>query len=332
MKIDEIINKLEEKISLSLIEAKEIFNLIMNGEIADEKVKKILVLLSIKGESIEEITGGALVLRDKCKHVNIQGDAIDTCGTGGDGKNTINISTAVAIILADLGFKVAKHGNKGISSKSGSADVLEKLNININKDPDQIEEGIKNKNFGFMFAPNYHSAMKNVAHIRKELKQRTIFNLLGPLSNPAKVNHQCIGVFSKDILKKYIEVLKNLKLKKAWVFHSNDGMDEISLFDRTEVYELDNGKIRNFTIDPKIIEKENGKIDDIIGQEAEYNSNKIKEIFDGKTNTLQKIVSLNTAAALIVLNKFKELKDAYNFTKKHLETGSVAKYLKTIQE
>ena len=176
----------------------------MEGKIEDEDLKKILVNLSEKGEAVEEITGGAEVLREKSLKVNIEGDVIDTCGTGGDGKNTINISTAVALVLASMGHKVAKHGNKSVSSKSGSADLLEKLGIDINLKPLEVEKSIIENNFAFMFAPNFHSAMKNVANVRKDLKKRTIFNLLGPLCNPANVNRQCIGVFSNDILEKYI--------------------------------------------------------------------------------------------------------------------------------
>ena len=204
MKIEEIIKKTINKTDLQKDESKYLFSNIMEGKIEDEDLKKILVNLSEKGETVEEITGGAEVLREKSLKVNIEGDVIDTCGTGGDGKNTINISTAVALVLASMGHKVAKHGNKSVSSKSGSADLLEKLGVDINLKPLEVEKSIIENNFAFMFAPNFHSAMKNVANVRKDLKQRTIFNLLGPLCNPASVNRQCIGVFSNDILGKYI--------------------------------------------------------------------------------------------------------------------------------
>ena len=227
MNIQYIINKTLQKTSLALNESEYLFENIMNGEIVDDVLKRILINLSEKGETIEEITGGALILRKKSNKVKILGDAIDTCGTGGDGKNTVNISTTVALVLASMGHKVAKHGNKSVSSKSGSADVLEKLGINIHLTPIEAEESLNKNNFAFMFAPNYHVAMKNVANVRKELKKRTIFNLLGPLCNPANVNRQCIGVFSMAILNKYIEVLKNLKLKKTGVFARNDCLNEI---------------------------------------------------------------------------------------------------------
>ena len=331
MNIQYIINKTLQKTSLALNESEYLFENIMNGEIVDDVLKKILINLSEKGETIEEITGGALILRKKSNKVKILGDAIDTCGTGGDGKNTVNISTTVALVLASMGHKVAKHGNKSVSSKSGSADVLEKLGINIHLTPTEAEESLNKNNFAFMFAPNYHVAMKNVANVRKELKKRTIFNLLGPLCNPANVNRQCIGVFSIDILNKYIEVLKNLKLKKAWVYHSNDGLDEISIFDKTKVFELNDSKIISFEIDPSKIIKKKYKFEDIVGKDADYNSKIIIDTLKGEENALLEIVSINTAAGLIVLDKFKDLGEAYEFSRKHISSSSVINYIEKLK-
>ena len=331
MNIQYIINKTLQKTSLTLNESEYLFENIMNGEIVDDVLKRILINLSEKGETIEEITGGALILRKKSNKVKILGDAIDTCGTGGDGKNTVNISTTVALVLASMGHKVAKHGNKSVSSKSGSADVLEKLGINIHLTPTEVEESLNKNNFAFMFAPNYHVAMKNVANVRKELKKRTIFNLLGPLCNPANVNRQCIGVFSLDILNKYIEVLKNLKLKKAWVYHSNDGLDEISIFDKTKVFELNEGKIISFEINPSKIIKKKYKFEDIVGKDADYNSKIIIDTLKGEENALLEIVSINTAAGLIVLDKFKDLGEAYEFSRKHISSSSVLNYIEKLK-
>lgn len=332
MKIEEIIKKTINKTDLQKDESKYLFSNIMEGKIEDEDLKKILVNLSEKGETVEEITGGAEVLREKSLKVNIEGDVIDTCGTGGDGKNTINISTAVALVLASMGHKVAKHGNKSVSSKSGSADLLEKLGININLKPFEVEKSIIKNNFAFMFAPNFHSAMKNVANVRKDLKQRTIFNLLGPLCNPANVNRQCIGVFSNDILEKYIKVLKNLNIKKAWVYHSYDGLDEISIFKKTKVYELNNQKITSFEIDPTEYINKKYNFEDIVGNDAEYNSKKILDLFDGDESALLEIVSLNTAAGLIVLDKYQNLNDAFLFAKKHIKSKKVSHYLNLIKK
>ncbi|MCI5054066.1 MAG: anthranilate phosphoribosyltransferase [Pelagibacteraceae bacterium] len=332
MKIEEIIKKTINKTDLQKDESKCLFSNIMEGKIKDEDLKKILVNLSEKGETVEEITGGAEVLREKSLKVNLEGDVIDTCGTGGDGKNTINISTAVALVLASMGHKVAKHGNKSVSSKSGSADVLEKLGIKINLNAKEVEKSIKENNFAFMFAPNFHSAMKNVANVRKSLKKRTIFNLLGPLCNPANVNRQCIGVFSDNILEKYIKVLKNLNLKKAWVYHSHDGLDEISIFNKTKVYELNDNEIKSFEIDPEKIIDKKYNFNEIVGDDADYNSKQIINLFNGKDGALLEIVSLNTAAGLIVLDKYNKIEDAFIFTKEHIKSKKVFDYLNIIKK
>ena len=332
MKIEEIIKKISDQISLNTSESEILFNEIMTGKLPDTTIKQILLDLSSKGETVEEITGGAKVLREKAKKVVIEGDLIDTCGTGGDGKNTVNISTASALVLASMGNKVAKHGNRSVSSRSGSADVLEFLKININLEPKEVEESIKTNNFAFMFAPNYHAAMKNVANARKELKKRTIFNLLGPLCNPANVNRQCIGVFSLDVLEKYIKVLKNLNVLKAWVFHSYDGLDEISIFEKTKVYQLKNNIINTFEINPVEIINSKYNFNDIIGGDAEYNSKKILEVFNGKEGALLEIISFNVAAGLVVLDKFDNIKDAYQFAKNYIISKKVFKYYNILKK
>ena len=332
MKIEEIIKKISDQISLNTSESEILFNEIMTGKLPDPTIKKILIDLSNKGESVEEITGGAKVLREKAKKVVIEGDLIDTCGTGGDGKNTVNISTASALVLASMGNKVAKHGNRSVSSRSGSADVLEFLKININLEPKEVEESIKTNNFAFMFAPNYHAAMKNVANARKELKKRTIFNLLGPLCNPANVNRQCIGVFSLDVLEKYIKVLKNLNVVKAWVFHSYDGLDEISIFEKTKVYQLKNNIINTFEINPVEIINSKYNFNDIIGGDAQYNSKKILEVFNGKEGALLEIISFNVAAGLVVLDKFDNIKDAYKFAKNYIISKKVFEYYNILKK
>ncbi len=332
MKIENIIKKTLDKISLTVFETEILFREVMDGKISDEVLKKILLSLSQKGETIEEITGGAKVLREKATKVAIAGDLIDTCGTGGDEKNTVNISTASALVLASMGHKVAKHGNRSVSSKSGSADVLEVLDIDINLNSKAVEDAINNKNFAFMFAPNFHSAMKNVANVRKEMKKRTIFNLLGPLCNPANVNRQCIGVFSLDVLEKYIQVLKNLNTVRAWVFHSYDGLDEISIFNKTKVYELKNKNINSFEIDPLEIVKNKYDFKEIVGGDAKYNAKKILEVFDGKDGALLNIISLNVAAGLIVLDKFASIKESFAFAKQYISSGKVLNYYNSLKK
>ena len=206
----QFLDKIKNKENLSFDESKTAFELLMEGKAKDQEIFDFLTLLSAKGESSDEIAGGVFVLRNKSKRVNVE-NCIDTCGTGGDGMNTLNISTASALLLASMGVKVAKHGNKAVSSKCGSGDVLEALNIQINLEPKDIELQINRNNFGFMFAPNYHSAMKFVGPTRKKIGKRTIFNMIGPLSSPALVKRQVVGVFDKKLLRTFANALNNLE-------------------------------------------------------------------------------------------------------------------------
>jgi len=325
MSYKELVKKLSYKIDLTIEETQFLFRMIMNSEINDEQISNILINLANKGEVSDEITGGANILREKSLKVTLDMDTLDMCGTGGDGKHTLNISTAASIVLSSMGVNVAKHGNRALTSKSGSADVLEKLSIDILKNPEQVKESINNHQFGFMFAPIYHSAMKNVARVRKKLGKRTIFNLLGPLCNPANAKFQCIGVYSKDLLKTYSKSLIKLGTKKAWVFHSHDGLDEISIFAKTEVVEIHNKTLKNFTIDPKDFLENRYDFIEIVGGDSEYNARKIIELFEGKKSAFLEIVSLNSAAGLIVTNKEANLLSAYKKVKKHILSGSVMK-------
>ena len=328
----DLLNKIKQFNNLSINETEYLFSQIMNGKLSDDLIEGILIALAKKGESSDEITGGALVLRDKSLKVHLNKDAIDTCGTGGDGKHTLNISTACALVLASMGLKVAKHGNKSLTSKCGSADVLEKLGISIMQNPDEVKKSIEEKNFGFMFAPNYHSAMKNVTNVRKKIKIRTIFNLLGPLANPALVTRQCIGVFSNEILDKYSDVLKNLNITKAWIFHSEDGLDEISIFSKTNIIEINGQNKKNFSINPSEFLSKIYKFEEIIGQDAAYNAKKIIELFEGSENAFLEIVSLNCAAALIVAEKNSSLKDAFEYSRKYILSGVVLKKISQLTQ
>ena len=327
-----LLNKIKQFNNLSISETEFLFSQIMNGELNDDLIEEILLALAKKGESSDEITGGAQVLRNKSLRVHLNQDAIDTCGTGGDGKHTLNISTASALVLASMGLKVAKHGNKSLTSKCGSADVLEKLGISINQNPDEVKKSIEQKNFGFMFAPNYHAAMKNVANARKKIKTRTIFNLLGPLANPALVKRQCIGVFSNKILDKYSDVLKNLHIAKAWVFHSEDGLDEISIFSKTNVIEINGQDKKNFSINPRELVSKTYQFEEIVGNDAEHNAKKIIELFNGKENAFLEIVSLNCAAALVVAEKELSLKDAFDYSRKYILSGIVIKKINELKQ
>ena len=328
---EQLINNISKGKNLTYEESKKIFLDIMSGNMKEESIYNFLTLLSTKGETSEEIAGGVYVLREKALKVKAPDDIIDTCGTGGDGKNTLNISTASALFLASMGVKVAKHGNKALSSKCGSADVLERLKININLQPDGVAKSIEKNNFGFMFAPNYHLTMRYVAPIRKKIGSRTIFNLLGPLSSPANVKKQVIGVFAKKWLLPFANALKNLQSKHAWIVHSDDGMDEISPFALTNIIEIKDNKINEIKIDPKKVGIKFDNPDNLKGRDADYNANKIIDVFSGVKNEFAEAICLNAAAALIVCNKFIRFEDAYEFSKKHLQTDKVLTHLKKIQ-
>jgi len=326
----QLLEKLKNNENLSFDESKSAFNILMNGEANDTEIFDFLTLLSSKGEVADEIAGGVYVLREKSKRVNVQ-NCVDTCGTGGDGMNTLNISTASALLLSSMGIRVAKHGNKAVSSKCGSGDVLEALNIKINLEPKEVEDQINKNNFGFMFAPNYHSAMKHVGPTRKKIGKRTIFNMIGPLSNPALVEKQVIGVFDKKLLKIFGDALKNLKIKIAWIVNSQDGLDEISPYAKTNVVQLKNNKITEIIIDPAELKVNAENFKSLIGNDAKFNADKMINIFQGEDNDFSKAVCLNAAAGLIVSEKFLSFKDAYDNAREHILTGNTFKHLTNIQ-
>ena len=327
----EIIKKLVNKQNLSFEESKSAFEIMMSGKIEDKQIHDFLIYSSAKGETSDEIAGGVYVLRNKATQVKVPDVTVDTCGTGGDGKNTLNISTGAALLLSSFGTKVAKHGNKSVSSKCGSADVLEKLNLDINLGPKEVEKSIVNNNFGFMFAPGYHSAMKYVGPIRKKIGKRTIFNLIGPLSSPAKIKRQVVGVFDKKLLKIFAEALKSLKLKKALIVNSQDGLDEISPYANTNIFELNDGKIIESVLNPIDLGIKVGSFNNIVGKDPEYNSEKIKEIFKGEDNDFSIAVCLNAAAGLIVADKAGSFKEGYVKLRNHILSGKVIDHISKLQ-
>jgi len=328
--MEQILEKLKKMKNLSFEESKTAFELLMTGKANEDQIYDFLTLLSDKGEVADEIAGGVYVLRDKSKRVSVS-DCIDTCGTGGDGMNTLNISTASALLLASMGTKVAKHGNKAVSSKCGSGDVLEALKIKINLKPKDIENEINNNNFGFMFAPNYHSAMRFVGPVRKKIGKRTIFNMIGPLSNPALVTRQVIGVFDKKLLKIFAEGLKNLDIKFAWIVNSEDGLDEISPYAKTNIMQLRDGQISEISIDPKSLNVNAEKFENLIGDDAKFNAEKMINVFKGEDNDFSKAVCLNAAAGLIVGEKCSEFSEAYSQTREHILSGKTFQHLEKIQ-
>ena len=307
----QFIDKIGAKQDLTFLESKEAFKILMEGKANDQEVFDFLTLLSEKGESSDEIAGGVYILREKSKRVNA-GNCIDTCGTGGDGMNTLNISTASALLLASMDIKVAKHGNKAVSSKCGSGDVLEALNININLEPNEVEQQINKNNFGFMFAPNYHSAMKFVGPTRL-------------------VKNQVVGVFDKKLLKIFANALKSLNIKFAWILNSDDGLDEISPYAKTNVIQLKDNEIKEITIDPKKLEINADKFDNLVGQDAKFNADKMLGIFKGEDNDFSKAVCLNAAAGLIVSQKYEDFELAYNYARVFIKSGAPYKHLARIQ-
>ena len=324
------IDKIKHKQNLTFDESKAAFEILMEGKANDQEIFDFLTLLSAKGEVSDEIAGGVFVLREKSKRVNLD-NCVDTCGTGGDGMNTLNISTASALLLASMGVKVAKHGNKAVSSKCGSGDVLEALNVKINLEPNEIEDQINKNNFGFMFAPNYHSAMRFVENKRKKIGKRTIFNMIGPLSRPALVKRQVVGVFDKKLLKIFANALNNLDIKFAWIVNSEDGLDEISPYAKTNIVQLKDKEISEFVIDPKELNIGADKFENLIGNDAKFNADKMIDIFKGEDNDFSKAVCLNTAAGLIVNETHQSFADAYQNAREHILSNKVIKHLEKIQ-
>jgi anthranilate phosphoribosyltransferase len=328
--MEKFLEKLKKKQDLSFEESKIAFKILMEGKASEDEIFDFLTLLSAKGEVSNEIAGGVYVLRNKSKRVNVQ-DCVDTCGTGGDGMNTLNISTASALLLSSMSIKIAKHGNKAVSSKCGSGDVLESLNIKIDLEPKDIEEQINKNNFGFMFAPNYHSAMKFVGPTRKKIGKRTIFNMIGPLSSPALVKRQVVGVFDKKLLKIFADALNNLDIKFAWIVNSEDGLDEISPYAKTNVIQLKDNKISKITIDPKELNINANKFENLLGDDAKFNASKMVDILKGEDNDFSKAVCLNAAAGLIVAEKHSTFINAYEDTRKHILTGKAFEHINKIQ-
>lgn len=302
------IAKLADKAILTPEEAQEAFDVIMDGDATDGQIGAFLMGLRQRGETIDEITAGARAMRARALKVSAPADAIDTCGTGGDGSGTYNISTAVALVLAGLGVPVAKHGNRALSSKSGSMQVLEELGVKIDITPDQVADCIKEANIGFMFAVAHHGAMKHVGPVRQQLGFRTIFNLLGPLSNPAGAKRQLLGVFAHEWVEPLAHVLNNLGIERAWVVHGSDGLDELTTTGSSAVAELNNGSVRSFTVSPEDAGLAVADPSDLIGGDPAENAAAMRAVLGGAQGAYRDIVLLNAAAALIVSGKADDLK------------------------
>jgi len=306
---------------LSADEAEKAFDIIMSGAATEAQIGAFLMALRVRGETVDEITGAVRAMRAKALAVKAPAGAIDVVGTGGDGSGTYNISTAAAIVVAACGVPVAKHGNKALSSKSGAADVLQALGVKIDLAPQQIARCIREAGIGFMFAPAHHPATKNVAPTRVELGTRTIFNLLGPLSNPAGVKRQMIGVFSRQWIEPMAQVLKNLGSECVWVAHGSDGLDEITTSGPTHVAALENGKVRTFEINPEDVGIDRAKPEALRGGDAEANATALMAVLKGSKGAFRDVAVLNAAAALVVAGRAKDLKAGVALAKKSLDSG-----------
>lgn len=294
--------------SLSEDEAQAAFEIIMSGDASPAQIASLLTALAVRGETVAEITGAARIMRAKALPVKAPANAIDTCGTGGDASGTVNISTAVAIVVAACDVPVAKHGNRKASSKSGTADVLEALGINLDATPDVVERALAEANIGFLFAQKHHSAMKHVAPVRGELGIRTIFNLLGPLSNPAGAKRQLLGVFSADWVKPMAETLQALGSERAWVVHGADGLDELTVTGPSQVAELKDGQVSVFEVTPQDAGLGTHEASALKGGEPEDNAKALSALLDGAPGAYRDIVLLNAAAALVIAGKADDLK------------------------
>lgn len=317
-----ILAQLAQKQNLSRDTAIRAFQIIMNGGATPAQMAAFLMGLHIKGETIDEITGGAIAMRTKANRITIPSGSIDTCGTGGDGRHTYNISTAVAFVLAACGVPVAKHGNKSVSSLSGSADVLAMLGIKVDAEIPVLERCIVETGICFLMAPKFHPAMRHVAPVRQELGFRTIFNVLGPLSNPGAPDFQLLGVYDAALVEPIARVLKELGTKAAWVVHGSDGQDELTLCGSTKVAELKDGNIRLFEVTPEDADLPRAMLEDLKGKTPEHNAKALTEALSGATGAYRNAVIFNAAAGLVIAGKSRDLKDGATQARQAIDSGA----------
>ncbi len=311
---------------LSEAEAAAAFDAMMSGDATPSQMGGFLMALRVRGETVDEITGAARAMRAKALKVTAPQEAIDIVGTGGDGQGSFNISSAAALVVAGCGVPVAKHGNRKASSLTGAADVLEALGVNINCEMSLVERAIAEAGIGFLMAQRHHSAMRHVAPTRVELGTRTIFNLLGPIANPAGVTRQLVGVFARDWVKPIAEVLAKLGSERAWVVHG-DGLDELTTTGATYVAELKGGKVASFEVTPEEAGLPRARLDDLKGGDPAANAARMVVMLDGRPGPLRDIVLLNAAAALIVAEKAADLKEAAALAADTIDTGHAASVL-----
>ncbi|WP_333714537.1 anthranilate phosphoribosyltransferase [Yoonia sp.] len=315
---------------LSRAQAEEAFNYLFEGAATPAQIGGFLMALRARGESVSEYAAAAAVMRAHCVPVKAPEGAIDIVGTGGDGKHTLNISTATAFVVAGAGVPVAKHGNRNLSSKSGTADVQSALGINVMVGPEVVERALAEAGIGFMMAPLHHPAMKHVGPIRVELGSKTIFNILGPLTNPAGVKRQLTGAFAPDLIFPMAETLQQLGSEKAWLVHGSDGTDEITICGTTAVAALENGKITSKTIHPEDAGLPEHRFRDIIGGTPEENAQALMALLEGDAGAYRDAVLLNAAAALVVADKTADLKEGVGLAAESIDSGKAKTALETL--
>jgi anthranilate phosphoribosyltransferase len=320
--------------ALSEGEAMAAFETIMDGDVPDVQLAGFLLAMRARGETVDEITGAVRAMRGRMRRIKAPLSAIDIVGTGGDAKGTYNISTASTFVLAGAGVPVAKHGNRAVSSKSGAADVLEHLGINLGITPEHAGLCLRDAGVAFLFAPTYHPAMRHAVPVRRELKLRTIFNLLGPLANPAETKRQLIGVFSADWVMPLAQVMQRLGAEHVWVVHGHDGLDEMSTTGPTQVAELKDGKIREFTVQPEGVGIPRAELDDLLCGPAEESADAMRQLFAGKKKKcpFRDIVLLNAGAAFIVAGKAASLAEGAELAAVSLDEGKAAAALEKLIE
>src|SRR3954466_5521598 len=323
-----IIGKVATGASLSRDEAASAFDAVMSGEATPSQMGGLLMALRVRGETVDEITGAVSAMRGKMLRVKAPADAVDVVGTGGDGSGSVNVSTCASFIVAGAGVPVAKHGNRALSSRSGAADVLASLGVKIDLTPDQVGRCVAEAGIGFMFAPEHHPAMKKGGPTPGDLATRTIFNLLGPLSNPAGVKRQMVGVFSRHWVQPLAQVLKNLGSESVWVVHGSDGLDEITLTGPSFVASLENGEIRTFEVTPEDAGLARVGGEALKGGDADANAVALHGVLNGKPSAYRDVALLNAAAALIVAGKAKDLKEGVALGTTSLDSGAAAARLK----
>jgi anthranilate phosphoribosyltransferase len=325
-----IIAKVATGATLTRDESAAAFDRMMSGEATPSQMGGLLMALRVRGETVEEITGAVSAMRAKMLKVRAPPEAIDVVGTGGDGSGSVNVSTCASFIVAGAGVPVAKHGNRALSSRSGAADVLSALGVKIDISPDHVGRCVAQAGIGFMFAPAHHPAMKNVGPTRVELATRTIFNLLGPLSNPAGVRRQMVGVFSKQWVLPLAQVLKNLGSESIWVVHGSDGLDEITLTGPTFVAALEKGDIRSFEVTPEQAGLKCAGSETLKGGDANANAVALQSVLDGMPSPYRDVALINAAAALIVAGRARDLKEGVALGIQSIDTGAAASRLKQL--